>query len=1823
MKIKKYSVFILIFFSLLALLTSCGHDHKYDNNWDYDFKKHWHSCSCGKKSNEDAHTYGEWIIIKEATEEEYGSKKQICSVCNFTHIVEIPKIVHQHSYDSYRNDEYSHWYECSCGYKKEADIHSFDDWIIIEDATNDKTGSKKQVCNVCGYEDIVEIPMGPHEHIYSKEFEFDETGHWYPAICNHTSEKKDFSAHNYSDWITVEPGACCNEEYEVRVCYDCGYIDDTLDDDVIHPHDYKTVAPYAPTCTKNGIRCFIYCTKCNYILIKDEIPKLGHDYSEYICTADGHYKKCLRNGCHFETEFEKHKVITNLAVDATCTEIGKTEGKYCEICDYVILKQEIIPELGHDLNYHEHLNPTCTKEGHYEYEDCRRCSYTTIETIKAIGHSFTNYLSNDNATCYSNCTETAHCDNGCGTTDRREIPDSKSPHNFTEWNIISNSTCINDGYQQRSCNVCYFIETLDIPALGHDLINHNGKPATCTSDGWMDYETCSRCNHNTYQEIKAYGHDYDYIYNNDATCTSDGTKTGDCINGCGSSSTIIAENTKLPHNYITWTIIKNATCLESGYEESYCNNCGNYATSEIKALGHDFINHEGIRPTCQQIGYNDYETCSRCDYTTYEEIEKVDHSYSNYQYNDDATCTKNGTETGKCIYNCNTTFTREVADSKLPHPYNEWIITIEATCTSDGNKERYCNVCNDKNEEVIKALGHDLINHDDKAPTCTEKGYKNYISCSRCDYNKITYLNALGHNYQNYISNNDATCTSDGTKTSYCENKCGTTDTLIDENSMLPHTYSSWNILEEATCLTVGSKESNCDVCGTYSRNKIEALGHNLINHDGKEPTCLEEGYASYETCTRCSHNTYKKLSKVNHSFIDYISDNNATCIKNCTKTGYCKYGCNTTDTVEIPNSTISHNYTKWTTIKDATCEEAGIKNGICSMCNDIKEEEINPLGHTIIEHDGKNPTCQEKGYNSYETCKICSYTTYEELDTVDHKFTNYISDNNATCLQNCTETAYCDYNCGAVNTRDINGSMLSHDYYDYIIDVEPTCLEAGSMHRYCKNCNNYDHQIISELGHDIINHEDKLPTCTESGYKNYITCSRCNYFEKTDLNELGHKISNYYYHNETHHFYYCENDGCHEKFDIEEHQLEIKTKIEQVSEGYIITIYYYCEACDYILELGSTLQHVHSEHSIIEGKEATCKESGLSYGVMCSICNEILLEQEELPPLGHLYSNGICERCGAFEYSQGLSYSLSYDSSYYIVTGLGTCSDSYVTIPSIYNNKPVKAIAAYAFQNQHQINKIIIPSSISVIEGYAFFNCVNLEFNEYDNAYYLGNDENPYLVLIAEKNKNITSCIINENTKIIYTEAFLNCPLLEEIIIPEGVTYIGDYIFIECYKLKKIAIPNSVTYLGTQFARDTLSNNTQFNEYDNAYYLGNDENPYLILMKAKSKDINSCEIHQDTKFINSFAFKDCSNITSITIPNNVISIDYFSFLRCTNLTSVAMSNSVTTIREYAFSSCTNLKNISISNNLKELGERVFMDIDNLAFNEYDNAYYLGNDENPYLILVKAKSTNIDSCNINNNTKFIHSEAFKECDSLSSILLPEGLLSIGNYAFLSCSNLSSINLPKTLIKIDNNAFMGCSSLTSIEIPEKIYAINDSTFASCSSLENLILSNNLARIDSDAFSGCSKLTNIIIPNTVTNISSNSFNNCDNLAFNEYDNAYYLGNNENPYLILIKAKSTDITSCQINNQTKFIHSEAFNNCENIADLIIPNNILKIGSYAFDNCNSLATIYYENTSNVWNSINGYYYSNINIYFYLEEEPSQIGNYWHYDNNNNPIIW
>lgn len=301
-----------------------------------------------------------------------------------------------------------------------------------------------------------------------------------------------------------------------------------------------------------------------------------------------------------------------------------------------------------------------------------------------------------------------------------------------------------------------------------------------------------------------------------------------------------------------------------------------------------------------------------------------------------------------------------------------------------------------------------------------------------------------------------------------------------------------------------------------------------------------------------------------------------------------------TNDSSYVDPAECEHSESEWYEKVAPTCTEKGIKALKCKACGtDLgSDTEIPKLGHDVVYTPYKDATCTEIGWEAYETCKRCDYTTYVEIEMLPHSnFSDeWIIGREATCTTAGEKHQICE-TCGIVVCNSTVIPAKGHTASDWIVDEEPTCTERGSKRKNCTVCGvTVDTAEIDELGHDWSDWTvTKAATCTEIGTKERIcvrpdAVSYCGVSETETIPALGHTLSDWVVDKEA----TCTETGSKHKE---------------------------CTKCNEILETDTipALGHVEVVDPAVEPTTTT---PGKTEGKHCSRCNEILVAQEEIPAL-------------------------------------------------------------------------------------------------------------------------------------------------------------------------------------------------------------------------------------------------------------------------------------------------------------------------------------------------------------------------------------------------------------------------------------------------------------------------------------------------------------------------------------------------------------------------------------------------------------------------------
>ena len=763
------------------------------------------------------------------------------------------------------------------------------------------------------------------------------------------------------------------------------------------------------------------------------------------------------------------------------------------------------------------------------------------------------------------------------------------------------------------------------------------------------------------------------------------------------------------------------------------------------------------------------------------------------------------------------------------------------------------------------------------------------------------------------------------------------------------------------------------------------------------------------------------------------------------------------------------------------------------------------------------------------------------------------------------------------------DGVGWDHECNFVVTVVSPTCTEEGYKETKCTLCGYAYGLVLKPLGHDEVIDEGYPATCTEDGLTDGKHCFDCGeIIEPQVVIPKGHTAVTDEGYPAT-----CTEDGltdgshCSEcgetivaqtAISAKGHTEEIIPAVEPTctEDGYEEGSR--CSECgSYIVP--PVVVNAKGHTKVVDSAVApTCIKSGLTEGSHCSKCGEILVEQIITPATGHAVDEyNHCSTCNNDIATEGLIYALNDDGQSYSVTGIGTATDKVIYIAREYDGKPVTRIGERAFANLNSVERVYMPVSVTSIEKEAFDSCYGL--------------------------KSVT---IPYSVKSIGEWAFGYClnNLTSVTILGENVR-IARWAFLACANLTSVTLPDSVESIGYDAFKNCGS--LRYNNFDNGKYLGNSENPFVALIEVSDKNITSLTMHENTKIIAEKSIENCTNLNKLSIPDSIERIYDDALWKC----------------------------------------------DSIEYNSFGGADYLGNAENPYVMLVKASDKNLTSYTIHENTKLIYYHAFGDCKKFTRISVPASVKRIGGSIFEGCFMLTEITVDggnkvyrsagNSIIEIDSKtlvvgcsssvipsdgsvtsvgdyAFSECHNLETVVIPDTVTSIGVGAFRSCYKLSEVKLSATLKSIGVEAFFYCYALTRIEIPASVTNIGRNAFGCCfgvTDIVVNEENKVYHSSGNT----VIETASNKLILGCQnsvvpadgsvtsigefaffwciklanitLPDTVTRIEQYAFYECSSLTNIVLPSSVTFIGDFAFDGCKSLTTIDFDGKTAEWESI------------------------------------
>ncbi len=848
-------------------------------------------------------------------------------------------------------------------------------------------------------------------------------------------------------------------------------------------HDFEGQS--AVTNTSDGetgtheVRCkYFYTESCN------GTTRVAHSFDSTIktegadCVTPGTVtKKCA---CGQETKVSgeidsnTHNNTRLINVKApTCTEDGFTGDTYCDNCKQTVKEGKVDPKLGHSFTDYVYNNDAkCGIDG-TETAKCDRCDMTDTRTKtgSALEHEYTNYVYNNDAECEKNGTKTATCDHGCGTKDTIEAEGTALEHDYT--GAIKNN---GDGTHSYLCkNNC----------------GNYGGTVDCSS--WKENATAVKCECVDCGYTKT--HDWDeWAPSSDNSGSAAGKMTRTCSD-CGAVEEETCTYEETAHS--------DATCTAPETTTYTCTECGHgYTVIGKAATGHNYTGeykYNADTDTHQQLCANGCNTYGVGE--TAGETESCSWNYANKE---------SGKHTATCV--CGNTEEQNCSGGT-------------ATCTAEAE----CQFCHE-------AYGT-TTDHSFKGTVKELEGDVHAYLCEYCNTDSI-YGVGTTQNKTEACSGGDATCTA----YAVCE-KCSDTYGELDADN------HKWCETPVADADNAGKHIYTCEYNNEHKKSEACVSGSSKV----VAPTCTEQGYTT-QTCKECSYEWNTDYTDAtDHNWVDPVCNEDGTHTLTCNNENIDGWVCDETLTLNCAESAITFGY------EPATCTEQGYTTYQCTVCNYTWDADFVPAtGHSYTKklrsldaaYKRSDKTCTEAETYWYR-CDNCTVSAGTEADkyadnlasiywsngsAAGHKWEGEVVDEKyLASAATCTASAKYYKSCSVceVSSKDTAyeatfqyGSPLGHDYQD-IVDAddltknrksEATCTSPAIYYQSCSRCGDVSTETFEygeKIGHNLTKTEAKEPTCTEAGNVEYYTCSNCNKtfsdedgenaISKTEISALGH----------------------------------------------------------------------------------------------------------------------------------------------------------------------------------------------------------------------------------------------------------------------------------------------------------------------------------------------------------------------------------------------------------------------------------------------------------------------------------------------------------------------------------------------------------------------------------------------------------------------------------------------------------------------------------------------------------------------------------------------
>ena len=555
----------------------------------------------------------------------------------------------------------------------------------------------------------------------------------------------------------------------------------------------------------------------------------------------------------------------------------------------------------------------------------------------------------------------------------------------------------------------------------------------------------------------------------------------------------------------------------------------------------------------------------------------------------------------------------------------------------------------------------------------------------------------------------------------------------------------------------------------------------------------------------------------------------------------------------------------------------------------------------------------------------------------------------------------------------------------------------------------------------------------------------------------------------------------------------------------------------------------------------------------------ENILQGDEQPEV-------ITGSCG-----ENISYSFLPGEWILNITGTGNMDDgcpwykysNYIMELSF--SEGITKIGNYTCQNMPRIKKVAIPSTVTSVGSYAFSNTKLSEISLPNGLLEIGAHA-------------FSGCYINdvslpETLECIGDNAF-SSTLLQSVVLPESCKTLGVSIFAGCSQLLTAQLPKTLNSIPRSMF-DQCVNLTSVNLPETLQTIEN--------ASFRSTALEEVAIPLSVTSIGNAVFQSCTSLKKVSLPNSITTVPMEAFNGCRSLCEVSLPSLLKEIGNYAFSECQSLESIALPSSLERINDNAFYRTGLKSISVPDNVSHVGANvfteskiTEPVFnesIFIYMPREGFEEYAIPESITVVNATSFEGCSTISKISM-SNVRTIGDRAFAN-SGLTSLELPNSVMSIGINAFYGCSNLNGkvdLSNNTNLNELSAGLFAECKKLDKVILPSSILSIGTNCFQNCEELEDLVFPEQISQIGSHAFENCmsiEKFVFSKSN--FQIGS----YAF---AGCINLIEAAFNDGLININEEKiFNNCTKLEKVSFPETLNSINLDIFTGCTKLDSIYF----------------------------------------------